>query len=175
MVAIILNRKTGLSLATATYAIEGVGSQPQGFFFKLTHTPTIPGVNGEIVWDDDDDAQKIRPKTIVMTLSNDVTSDKQTVELSAQNNWTATIENLPTRLNGKPVTYTWTEQEVIGYKLTKTTKKGNMTIFTNSSHKRQNAKGGKNPAGPGETTTIEDYKTPLGVEIVINHVGDCFD
>ena len=27
----------------------------------------------------------------------------------------------------------------------------------------------------GETVTFEEYKTPLGVESIINHVGDCFD
>ena len=34
----------------------------------------------------------------------------------------------------------------------------------------------ENPKEPGETLhSIEDYMTPLGVEILINHVGDCFD
>ena len=158
------NRKEKIDYTITEDPIDWYEAEIYGYNIRNNYTPEVTSVS-----------VKIRPKTIVMTLSNDVTSDKQTVELSAQNNWTATIENLPTRLNGKPVTYTWTEQEVIGYKLTKTTKKGNMTIFTNSSHKRQNNQGGKNPEGPGDTTRIEDYKTPLGVEIMINHVGDCFD
>ena len=29
---------------------------------------------------------------------------------------------------------------------------------------------------PGKPTVVfEDYDTPLGVEVIINHVGDCFD
>ena len=35
---------------------------------------------------------------------------------------------------------------------------------------------GKPPKTPGDTWYVfEDYDTPLGVEVVINHVGDCFD
>ena len=31
-------------------------------------------------------------------------------------------------------------------------------------------------ARPGKPTQVlEDYETPLGVEVIINHVGDCFD
>ena len=34
---------------------------------------------------------------------------------------------------------------------------------------------GKQPKRPREIITIEGYDTPLGVDIYINHVGDCFD
>ena len=49
--------------------------------------------------------------------------------------------------------------------------------FTNSIWTRpENPTQGKKPKTPGQATYIfEDYDTPLGVEIVINHVGDCFD
>ena len=53
--------------------------------------------------------------------------------------------------------------------------KDGRTVFTNGIPTRETDKPGKTPKGPGDTTRIEDYKTPLGVEIMINHVGDCFD
>ena len=35
---------------------------------------------------------------------------------------------------------------------------------------------GGTPKTAGETVyEFDEYETPLGVEIVINHVGDCFD
>jgi hypothetical protein len=107
-----------------------------------------------------------------MTLSNGMN-----VELSARNNWTATINNLPTRVNGKPVTYTWTEQTVIGYHLKSVETQGALTIFTNAAWKREDpSTPGRTPKTPGAPVeTIDDYETPLGIEIMINHVGDCFD
>ena len=45
---------------------------------------------------------------------------------------------------------------------------GNLTILTNTLR--------RTPGKPGEPyLIIEEYGTPLGVEVIINHVGDCFD
>ena len=99
-----------------------------------------------------------------------------TVVLNDQNNWTATIENLPTKVNGKPAVYTWTEQTVIGYENTSVVTEGSMTTFTNTLWERPEHEGGKKPKTPGTPVEyIDEYDTPLGVEIIINHVGDCFD
>ena len=107
-----------------------------------------------------------------MTLSNGMT-----VLLDANHNWTATIDNLPTRVNGQPVTYTWTEQKVLNYNLVSTVTEGNLTTFTNQVWTRPttNTTGGGTPKRTGEIVTFEEYDTPLGVELIINHVGDCFD
>ena len=126
------------------------------------------------IWQDNNNAQKLRPTSIVMTLSNGERVVKRVV-LSEENGWSATVNHLPTVINGKTAVYTWTEQEIVSYKLIKKEEKDGRTVFTNGIPTRGTDKPGKTPKGPGDTTRIEDYKTPLGVEIMINHVGDCFD
>ena len=124
------------------------------------------------IWDDNNNAQGLRPTSIAMTLSNGMV-----VILNAENGWTATIDNLPTRVNGEPMVYTWVEQKVLSYDQVGVETVGNMTTFTNRVWKRpEEPTGGKKPKTPGTpTTTIEEYDTPLGIEVIINHVGDCFD
>ena len=107
-----------------------------------------------------------------MTLSNGTT-----VLLNAENGWSATISDLPTKVNGQDVTYTWTEQAVVSYTNTGVTTEGNVTTFTNRlvpvpEVKKDTPK----PKTPGNGWVIfEEYDTALGGEVTINHVGDCFD
>ena len=143
-----------------------------GFNIRNNYVPEVTSATVRKVWDDNNNAEKMRPSSIHVTLSNGTT-----VLLSEENNWTATINNLPTRVNGKPVTYTWTEQTVIAYKLSKTERQGNTTIFTNVfTQVPKIPEGPKKPTTPeGTWQKFEEYTTPLGVQTIINHVGDCFD
>jgi len=139
------------------------------------YAPETVSVTVSKVWADNNNAAKLRPATVQVTLSNG-----QKVTLSEANNWTATISGLPAVVKGKKVTYTWSEQEVVGYKQAGVQVSGNTTVFTNSVIDRE-----ENPPPEGRKPptkkrgnnylVIEDYGTPLGVEVVINHVGDCFD
>ena len=124
------------------------------------------------VWDDNNDAKKKRPLSIAMKLSNGMI-----VVLNEQNNWTATINNLPAVVNGKPVTYTWTEQTVLNYTNTGTVTEGTVTTFTNKLITKNPPPGKKTPPTEEEKPEeeLEDYGTPMGVDVMINHVGDCFD
>ena len=151
--------------------VEWYETEIHGFNIRNNYKPELTSVSVKKVWEDRNNALRQRPTSIVMTLSNGMT-----VVLNEQNNWQATINNLPTRVNGKPVTYTWTEQNVLGYDLTDVKVDGNTTTFTNTLWKRPEHGGGKKPKTPGTPVEyIDEYDTPLGVEIVINHVGDCFD
>ncbi|MBR6443043.1 MAG: hypothetical protein IKS46_05100, partial [Clostridia bacterium] len=79
-------------------------------------------------------------------------------------------------INGQPAVYTWTEGGALGYEMESKTTNGTVTTFTNRLWKRPDEPGpGKKPKTPGDTVEIDEYETPLGVEIIINHVGDCFD
>jgi hypothetical protein len=154
-------------------AVEWYTAEINGFNIRNNYEPELTSVAVRKVWVDNGNATRQRPASIVMTLSNGMN-----VILNAANNWSATIENLPTRINGQPAVYTWTEQPVIGYTLTGEETVGNLTTFTNTLWVRpeQPTPGRKVPPTPGTPVeTIEEYETPLGVEIVINHVGDCFD
>ena len=143
-----------------------------GFNIRNNYVPEVTSATVRKVWDDNNNAEKMRPSSIHVTLSNGTT-----VLLSEENGWTATINNLPTRVNGQPVTYTWTEQAVIAYKQSKVEQQGNTTIFTNSFTRIPKVPElPKKPTVPdGTWEKFEEYDTPLGVQTIINHVGDCFD
>ena len=147
----------------------------KGYNIVNSYRPEVTSRSVAKVWVDNDDAQKLRPTSIAVTLS-DGEKTVATVLLTAENGWSATVDNLPTTVNGKPAVYTWTEQEVLSYKLTGAVEAGGVTTFTNEIRTRtEEPEKGKKPKTPGDTVTIDDYDTPLGVYVVINHVGDCFD
>ena len=87
----------------------------------------VTDVTIEKIWDDDDDRDGIRPENIDVTLSNGTT-----VTLNEENNWTATIEDLPVYDKGQKITYTWSEVSVDGYELTGCDVNGYVTTLTNS-------------------------------------------
>ena len=97
--------------------------------------------------------------------------------LDESNGWTATVNNLPTRVNGQEAKYTWTEQRVLGYDNINEEIRGGHTTFTNKLWERPEAPTqGRKPKIKGTPLVVfDDYDTPLGVEVIINHVGDCFD
>ncbi|MBQ2504149.1 MAG: Cna B-type domain-containing protein, partial [Lachnospiraceae bacterium] len=54
------------------------------------------------------------------------------VTLNAENGWSATVTDLPMYQNhGQKVVYSWTEEVVTGYKLSKNVTEGNVTTLTN--------------------------------------------
>ena len=135
--------------------------------------PETTSVTVRKVWNDNNNAANQRPKQIVMTLSNGMR-----VTLNDANGWSATISNLPVTDDlGQTITYTWKEQAVIGYDQTGMTTAGTETTFTNTLWQRPETPATFKPKkAPGrEFTEFHEYETPLGVEIIINHVGDCFD
>ena len=153
--------------------VEWYRSSIEGFTITNLYTPETTEVVVSKVWNDNGNADGMRPAGIYCRLSNG-----QSVVLTAENNWTATVSGLPTRVNGQPVTYTWTEQEVLLYEQTGVTTNGNATTFTNTYHRRPEEKKDETPKPPTRGNPLyvfEDYETPLGVDVVINHVGDCFE
>ena len=106
-------------------------------------------------------------------------SNGERFNLNEGNNWSVTVNDLPTATaDGTPIQYSWTEEEVSGYVLTETKVAGETTIFINSLWEEPTPPQGKVPPTkrPGKDhIVIEEYGTPLGVEVSINHVGDCFD
>jgi len=152
--------------------VEWYVGEVNGFTITNVYNPELTSVSVRKIWDDNDNAAGRRPLSIVMLLSNGMS-----VTLNEENNWSATITDLPTRVNGEPVTYTWKEQSVLGYTLTSVSTSGTVTTFTNSLWQRPELENGDEPPKtPGTVLYVfEEYETPLGVEVMINHVGDCFD
>jgi hypothetical protein len=153
--------------------VEWYTSEVNGSFITNTYNPETTSVAVAKLWDDDDDARGIRPSSIAVTLL----PIGEIYLLTAENGWSLTVDDLPTRLNGEAVEYSWSEQEIVGYKLTGAAWSGNGLVFTN--YAQQVPKIPEDKAQPktvGDLWFIfEEYETALGGEILINHVGDCFD
>ena len=152
--------------------VQDYVTEIRGFTIYNKYQPERTQVSVRKIWNDDNDRLKIRPTSIWMKLNNGMS-----VVLNEDNGWQATITGLPVRVNGKPAEYTWTEQSVMGYELESKTTEGSVTVFQNKPWTRPDAPSqGKRPKTAGDTYYVfQEYDTPLGVEIVINHVGDCFD
>ena len=148
----------------------------EGYHIINTYRPQTVSATVSKVWNDNDNKAGLRPTSIHATLMNGTTA-VTTVVLSEKNNWTVTVDGLPVLVNGKAAVYTWKEQTARGYQQEKVETIGASTIFTNKLYERPtpppDQKGPKTPGTP--ILIIEEYGTPLGVEIIINHVGDCFD
>ena len=106
--------------------IDWYKDQISGFNIRNNYEPELTEAAVKMIWDDADNETGTRPKSIAMTLSNGIT-----VLLSDNNGWTATVKNLPTRLNGEPANYTWTEQKVAGYDKISEVTEGTLTTFVN--------------------------------------------
>ena len=93
------------------------------YSFKLinTHEVEKTAVNVKKVWDDRDDFDKIRPKSVAVTLCTvDAEGDKVPVEgksvvLDESNQWGAGWSDLPVYADGQKINYTVEEAEVDGY------------------------------------------------------------
>ena len=137
--------------------------------FTNTHAPDLTTTSVTKIWDDSNNAAKLRPARLRVTLQ----PTGQTFYLSPANNWTVTVTDLPKYNGGTEINYTWSEQTVLGYTSQKKVVNG-VTIFTNSFGTTPPPDiPGRPPRTP--VYVVKDYETPLGVEVIINHVGDCFD
>ncbi|MBR3334900.1 MAG: Cna B-type domain-containing protein, partial [Clostridia bacterium] len=145
-------------------------SEVRGFTITNRYQPEEVSVSIRKVWDDSGN-EKHRPESVRMNLNNGMY-----VVLSEKNGWSGVITGLPKYVNGEEAVYTWSEPEVFGYQIKSAEVDGSLTVITNEPYHDDGTTKGKKPpkAGPG-TEEIDEYKTPLGVNVIINHVGDCFD
>ena len=170
------DNKTEIVYTVNEDAVPMYTAEINGYNIVNQYQPEVTSVSVTKIWVDKDNAEGIRPSSIAMTLS-DGQKVVKVVVLDASNGWSATVNDLPTIVNGQPDKYGWKEQEVIGYTLTGVKEEGNSMTFTNTIWERpEKPTEGKTPKTTGETWYFfEEYDTPLGVEVIINHVGDCFD
>ena len=104
-----------------------------GTVTTITNIHDIDTVSRSVtkLWDDADNQDGIRPKTVTVTLNADGTPVREVI-LDAAGGWSATVDNLPMRNQGKVIDYTWTEGEIPGYTLSRTETEGAVTTLTNT-------------------------------------------
>ena len=127
------------------------------------------------IWNDEG-YDLLRPSAIHVKLFADGVHIKS-VKLSADNGWFVTVEVPQYNDDGTEIQYEWREYTVLGYHMESQTQQGNVMTFINRPYERPIIPPDQpQPKLPGTPMyIITDYDTPLGVEVMINHVGDCFD
>ncbi len=101
---------------------------------KNSYTPELTTATVKKVWDDDNNNDGFRPEKLTVKLLADEKDTGKTVELTEENEWTATIEELDKyRDHGTEIKYTWEEVDLPkGYELTNTATEGTVTTLTNT-------------------------------------------
>ena len=125
-----------------TYAYEVTGDAEEGFIITNEHTPQTCSRTIKKVWNDENDAAHERPQTLAVKLQGWISGSAaesdiepetiQTITLSADNQWTATKDELPVYKDGKKINYYWEEEEVPEYGLSDVSQDGEITTFTNT-------------------------------------------
>ncbi len=85
-----------------------------GLTITNTHVPEVISVNVSKVWKDNDNNDGVRPESVTVHLFADG-KEVGKATLSEANSWKYTFDNLPLNSEGKPVTYTVSEDSVEGY------------------------------------------------------------
>ncbi len=96
------------------YDVVVTGDMSDGFSLTFTHTPETIDLSVSKTWDDADDQDGMRPEQITVHLLADG-EEILTEEVSAEDNWVFTFEDLAKYANGQEITYTINEAAVNGY------------------------------------------------------------
>ncbi len=105
-------------------------STPEQLTGKIVNVVETTTATIRKIWDDADNQDGKRPSELKVTLSNGTE-----VTLNEDNEWTATVDNLPKFDEKGDITYSWTEDESSlpeGYELTGTETSDTTTTLTNS-------------------------------------------
>ncbi len=83
-------------------------------------------------WEDGNNRDGIRPRSITVKLFADGVDTGKTAVLNADNSYTETIDGLPKYKDGKVISYTWQEPEITGYERTGDSTSNYTTTITNT-------------------------------------------
>ncbi len=96
-------------------AVPDYSTEYSGYDVKNTHTPGKTSVTVVKAWDDQDDADGIRPESVTVELYKNGEATGDTLILSADNNWTGSFTELDEYTDGVKNEYTVKEDAVEGY------------------------------------------------------------
>lgn len=126
------------------------GYEPEADGFNLTNTYTEEKPDTEIdlkfkkKWDDENDADGIRPEKVTVRLMRDDEFTGDVLILTEEDNWRGAFEDLPIEdSNGKKYTYGFAEDEVRGYHLDKVESEGEYNVLVNKHEVSKKVKGAK--------------------------------
>ena len=107
-------RYTVQEAAVDGYEADVAGSQKEGFVLINTHTPEMTKVEGRKIWNDNGNAFNARPDSInIMLMKNG--KQYESMVVTADDDWTWSLGNLPKYENGEEIIYSVVETAVDGY------------------------------------------------------------
>lgn len=173
------DHKTEIVYTVNEDAVPMYSVQINGYNLVNVYQPEVTSLSVAKRWNDNNNEANKRPRSIFMTLTEGEGMETKTVavvELNEGNGWTQTVSDLPVVVNGRRAIYTWTEQRVLNYFMEDVEQTGSAVIFTNKYFVPEQTIGGpQKHTTETQYTLIGDYETALGMDVIINHVGDCFD
>lgn len=92
--------------APEDYTAKVTGSADDEFVVTYSHEIAKTSVTASVTWDDADDKDGIRPKSVSFQLKADGENVGDAIAVNAGSNWTKTWEDLPEKKAGKALTYT---------------------------------------------------------------------
>ena len=97
-----------------TYGYEIAGDAAKGYTVTNTHTPQTVTIEGEKVWEDEEDQDGKRPQRIMIRLKD---GDKEINHevVTEDEDWSWKFEDLPKNKDGEEIEYTIEEDEVEDY------------------------------------------------------------
>ncbi len=106
-----------ISYTVTEDAVAGYETSVSGYNITNTHKPETLDITGTKTWNDSNNQDGKRPKSITVNLlANGIITDTKTV--TADDNWTYSFTDLPKYANGQEITYTVSELTVPGYTTT---------------------------------------------------------
>ena len=98
---------------------SSVNSNEAGLVVNFAHVPETVDVEGQIIWDDADNQDGIRPGSVVVKLYGDgVEISSQTVLPDEEGIWSYSFEDIPKNSDGSAISYTVSEEDISGYVIT---------------------------------------------------------
>lgn len=97
------------------YTAEVTGSQTSGYTVTNSYTPETTTLSVKKVWNDNNNAAKVRPESVKIYLVADGEVTDTYVTLTADNNWQATFTGIAKKNEGKDIEYSVKESEVKEY------------------------------------------------------------
>ena len=89
----------------------------KGYEWTVTnkHVNETVDIDVEIIWEDEDDVDKIRPDEVTVTVYDDEGNPVDEITVSADENWKDIFKDLPKYKDGKEIRYTVKQKPVKGY------------------------------------------------------------
>lgn len=95
-----------------------------------THDPEKISLSVCKVWDDDGNRDGVRPSKLTVHLLGN-SENVADVVLSEDGGWKGNVSDLPKFADGKPIVYSWLEEDIDGYELTDVQTNESLTLLTN--------------------------------------------